>query len=87
MKILANSTFVYEHLAIVDHRWYIFRGLNEGESDDEMGDQEKNNQDDDDINLLDSDEEGGEMLDSGKSTIGGERWRGARVQTWNLLKF
>ena len=27
MKTLANSTFVYAHLAIVDHRWYIFPGL------------------------------------------------------------
>ena len=24
MKILANSTFVYAHLAIVDHGWYTF---------------------------------------------------------------
>ena len=35
MKILANSTFVYEHLAIVDHRWYIFPSLRQGEKESE----------------------------------------------------
>ena len=75
MKILANSTFVDAHLAIVDHRWYIFPSLKLGKMTRVF---------DEDSFLSKEQKEVRELLDSGNSTIGGQRCLAARIRTWNL---